>query len=79
MQGKGRFQLHGGCHNVTSLADEEGRSEHLIVIARNIREREEYERLLEHQANHDALTGLPNRLLFAKELASVLSHHGEAA
>ena len=61
---------------ITSLADEDGRSEHLIVTARNIREREEYERLLEHQANHDALTGLPNRLLFEEELASVLSHHG---
>jgi diguanylate cyclase (GGDEF)-like protein/PAS domain S-box-containing protein len=61
---------------VTPLADEKGYSEHLIVIARNITDRKIYEGQLDYQAHHDALTDLPNRLLFSQELASAVSHHG---
>jgi len=46
------------------------------VIARDITGRKEYEGLLDYQAHHDALTNLPNRLLFSKELAQVTSDYG---
>jgi diguanylate cyclase (GGDEF)-like protein/PAS domain S-box-containing protein len=61
---------------VTPLTDEEEHPEHLIVIARNITERKIYEGQLDYQAHHDALTDLPNRLLFSKELASTVIDNG---
>jgi diguanylate cyclase (GGDEF)-like protein/PAS domain S-box-containing protein len=40
----------------------------ISVVARDISERKHLERQLEHQALHDALTGLPNRALFQDRL-----------
>ena len=37
-----------------------------------------FERTLEHHATHDALTGLPNRLFFERELARVISEFHNA-
>lgn len=61
---------------VTPLPDEDSHSDHMVVVARNITERKAYEGLLDHQAHHDALTGLPNRLLFSKQLALAVMDHG---
>lgn len=48
--------------------------EHLVfAAARDISERKSLERQLEHQAWHDALTGLPNRLAFQERLDNALS------
>ncbi|MEK6663983.1 MAG: EAL domain-containing protein [Pseudomonadota bacterium] len=44
------------------LVTEEGRF--TIVAVRDIRENKAYEARILHQATHDALTGLPNRVLF---------------
>ncbi|HVA03975.1 MAG TPA: EAL domain-containing protein [Acidimicrobiales bacterium] len=44
----------------------------ITATARNVTERREFERRLEHQATHDHLTGLPNRALFAEQLAATL-------
>ena len=41
----------------------------ITATARNVTERREFERRLEHQATHDHLTGLPNRALFVEQLA----------
>jgi diguanylate cyclase (GGDEF)-like protein/PAS domain S-box-containing protein len=43
------------------------------VVARDISERKRTRLLLEHQALHDGLTGLPNRRLFGQRLAHLLA------
>ena len=43
------------------------------IIARQERERAEKEAQIQHQAYHDALTGLPNRAYFAERLAEALA------
>ncbi|MDZ7731878.1 MAG: PAS domain S-box protein [Acidimicrobiia bacterium] len=42
-------------------------------VVRDISERKEFERELEHQATHDPLTALPNRALLAAQLESALA------
>lgn len=44
-----------------------------LVIVRNITARREAERALAHQAYHDALTGLPNRLLLNEQLGQAIA------
>ncbi len=44
----------------------------LVVTARDISERKVFEEQLSHQATHDALTALPNRLLFRDRLQHAL-------
>lgn len=51
--------------NVSPIHDEHGGLIHMIAQVEDIRERKEQEAKLTHQALHDPLTGLPNRVLFA--------------
>ena len=51
--------------NVSPIRDERGRTIHLIAQIEDITERKEQEAKLTHQAMHDPLTSLPNRVLFA--------------
>jgi diguanylate cyclase (GGDEF)-like protein/PAS domain S-box-containing protein len=44
------------------------------TIARDISERKAYEARLQHLANYDALSGLPNRSLLADRAAQAISH-----
>jgi diguanylate cyclase (GGDEF)-like protein/PAS domain S-box-containing protein len=44
------------------------------AIARDISERKAYEARIQHLANYDALSGLPNRSLLADRAAQVISH-----
>ncbi|MCU1458895.1 MAG: diguanylate cyclase protein [Actinomycetia bacterium] len=46
----------------------------VVVNARDVTERFEHEQRLGHQASHDPLTGLPNRLAFETALAERLAH-----
>ncbi len=46
--------------------------EHFVAVFDNISERKEYEAQLEHQANHDPLTGLANRNLLVDRLTQSL-------
>lgn len=46
--------------------------EHLLVFMRDITERKRFQKKLEFQANYDAVTGLPNRLLAQDRLSQAL-------
>jgi diguanylate cyclase (GGDEF)-like protein/PAS domain S-box-containing protein len=50
----------------------DGQEGFLSTIARDISERKRFEEQLLHQSNHDALSGLPNRLLFHDRLGQAL-------
>lgn len=62
--------------NELSLApvkDEQGTT-HFVGIINDITERKRYETQLEHQATHDALTGLANRSLLFDRLAQAMAY-----
>ncbi|WP_292432902.1 EAL domain-containing protein [Methylobacter sp.] len=50
--------------------DAAGKVEYLSTIARDISERKRFEAELQHQATHDTLTGLPNRILLMDRLSA---------
>jgi diguanylate cyclase (GGDEF)-like protein/PAS domain S-box-containing protein len=57
-----------------ALFDEQGAIHEVISVSRDISERRRAEEQIEYQAYHDALTGLPNRLLFRDRLTIALAH-----
>jgi diguanylate cyclase (GGDEF)-like protein/PAS domain S-box-containing protein len=73
-----RIQLRDGtlghilCHEAP-LLDDRGDVAGLIGTVLDVTERRRHREVLEHQANYDSLTGLPNRRLMADRLTRVLS------
>jgi diguanylate cyclase (GGDEF)-like protein/PAS domain S-box-containing protein len=59
---------------VSPVLDEAGRVAHFVWEINDVTEREQHEELLEYQANHDALTGLPNRNLLADRITQSLAN-----
>lgn len=57
-----------------ALLDAHGAVYEIISVSRDISERRSAEAQIEYQAYHDALTGLPNRLLFRDRLTIALAH-----
>lgn len=53
--------------------DRNGRIAYYSTIARNISERKQFEAELQHQATHDVLTGLANRVLLAEQLQTEMN------
>lgn len=57
---------------VTAIKDDEGRVTHYLSVFSDISAIKESEKRLSYLAHHDALTGLPNRLLFLASLNQAL-------
>ncbi len=62
-------QLH-----VAPVGGSEGRHTHRVCVLTDMTSTMDYQAQLEHQANHDALTGLPNRNLCSDRLAQAISY-----
>lgn len=63
-----------------AVSDAHGQPVFIIVVAQDIGERKALEARLSHAATHDALTGLPNRVLMLQRLEQALGNaRGEGA
>ena len=59
--------------SLTRVLDSQGNTERFMAIFMDITERKRAEQKLEYMANHDHLTGLPNRVLFIDRLQQALA------
>lgn len=65
-------------YNASVYADESGKVQGVFAAARDVTERRKFERELSYQATHDALTKLPNRVLFQDRLQQAIAHSRRA-
>ncbi len=66
-------QFYMVAQTVTPLLDAQGEVTHFVAIHEDITARREAEARVEFQAQHDSLTGLPNRALFRERLEQSLA------
>jgi diguanylate cyclase (GGDEF)-like protein/PAS domain S-box-containing protein len=59
--------------SITVVRDARGRPEYFVTSVQDVTEAKRTQEKLEHQAHHDALTGLPNRTLFYDRLTQALT------
>lgn len=70
------------CEALGVVRDEQGQPDFLVAVVQDITSRKALEDRLSHAAMHDALTGLPNRLMFHDRCDRVLEsahRHGRLA
>lgn len=70
------------CEALGLVKDSHGRPDFLVAVAQDVTARKDLEARLSHDALHDALTGLPNRVMFQDRFARVLEsaqRHGRRA
>lgn len=60
------------CEALGVVKDRQGQPERVVAVVQDITGRKALEARLSHDAMHDALTGLPNRLMFHDRLNQVL-------
>jgi len=60
--------------SISVLKDEHGKITHYISVFADISERKAVEQRMTHMAQHDFLTGLPNRMLLLDRMAQALTH-----
>lgn len=58
------------------IRNESGKVEQVVMVSRDITDRKEMEAYILHQSVHDALTGLPNRLLLEDRMKQATAQHG---
>jgi diguanylate cyclase (GGDEF)-like protein/PAS domain S-box-containing protein len=61
-------------NSAAPICDRHGKTIGAILVFRDVSDKQNLVRELSHQAQHDALTGLPNRLLFNDRLSQALTH-----
>jgi len=59
---------------ITEIVDSSGKAVQYVALFNDITEQKKNEERIAYQAYHDALTGLPNRLLFHDRLDMALAH-----
>jgi diguanylate cyclase (GGDEF)-like protein/PAS domain S-box-containing protein len=60
--------------SISAIRDEAGTVSHYVAVFHDISDMKLKDKQLEHQAYHDALTGLPNRILVLDRLSVAISH-----
>lgn len=60
--------------SISALKDEQGKISHYISVFADISERKAVEQRMTHMAQHDFLTGLPNRMLLLDRMAQAFTH-----
>ena len=65
--------------SIAPVRDEMGKVTHFIGVQNDISDAKRYQEALEHQANHDILTGLPNRNLLQDRIAQSIVYAERSA
>ncbi|MDP1679106.1 MAG: EAL domain-containing protein [Candidatus Nitrotoga sp.] len=62
--------------SISTMKDERGESSHYIAVVSDISERKAAEEQMVYIAQHDFLTGLPNRMMLHDRLTQAIAHAG---